>query len=142
MKKIIYIFWIIIFVSCILNKVSGQISQEWVQKYNGTGNNEDATQSMVVDSFGNVYVTGSSIGMGTSEDYTTIKYNSNGVQQWVQRYNGPGNGSDYVSSMVVDSFGNVYITGSSEGIGSRDDYATLKYNSNGVLQWVQRYNGP
>jgi hypothetical protein len=116
--------------------------QQWVQTYNGPGNNYDAATSIAVDSSGNVYVTGYSYGSGTGFDYTTLKYNTNGVQQWIQRYNGPGNGADLAFSMVVDGSGDVYVTGQSDGNGTGSDYATIKYNASGVQQWVQRYNGP
>jgi hypothetical protein len=32
-------------------------------------------------------------------DYATIKYNANGVQQWLSRYNGIGNGEDRVFAL-------------------------------------------
>jgi len=43
-----------------------------------------------VDKSGNVYVTGESLGNGTGYDYATIKYDSDGKQLWVTRYNGAG----------------------------------------------------
>ncbi len=115
--------------------------QQWVQYYNGPGNSDDNASSMVIDGSGNVYITGSSVGIGTSSDYATIKYNSSGVQQWIQRYNGLGNLDDGANSITIDDSGNVYVTGSSSGAGTSWDYATIKYNSSGVQQWVQRYNG-
>jgi hypothetical protein len=36
----------------------------------------------------------------------------------------------------------VFVTGASYDSGTYYDYATLKYNSAGVQQWVARYNGP
>lgn len=116
--------------------------QQWVSRYNGPGNNSDGASSIKVDAAGNVYVNGASIGSGTDFDYVTLKYNSDGVQQWASRYNGPGNSSDNSFSMAVDISGNVYITGYSFGTASNNDYATIKYNSSGAEQWVQRYNGP
>jgi len=44
--------------------------------------------------------------------------------------------------MVIDDVGNIYVTGESWDYGSGYDYATLKYDSLGVEQWVTRYNGP
>jgi outer membrane protein assembly factor BamB len=114
----------------------------WVRTYNGPANSGDVTSAVAVDIFGNVYVTGASLGSGTGSDYATIKYNSNGTQLWVQRYNGPGSGNDGASAIAVDGSGNVYVTGSSQGSGTGSDYATIKYNSNGTQLWVQRYNGP
>jgi uncharacterized delta-60 repeat protein len=116
--------------------------QQWVQRYNGPGNNEDLAFSIAVDLSGNVYVTGWSGGSETSGDYATVKYNTAGVQQWVKRYNGPGNENDIAGSIAVDISGNVYVTGASYGIGSSYDYATIKYNSLGDSVWVKRYNGP
>jgi len=117
-------------------------AQEWVVRYNGPGNSWDVATAIAVDNNGNVYVTGYSYGEGTSFDYATIKYNSNGQELWVRRYNGPGNDYDVATAIAVDNNGNVYVTGYSYGRGTDDDYATIKYNSDGQVVWVARYNGP
>ncbi len=116
--------------------------QQWVQRYNGPGNSDDIANAIIVDESGNVYITGASNGSGTDKDYTTIKYDSSGVQEWVQRYNGLGNGDDEAFSIKTDYFGNVYITGESYSLGTDFDYVTIKYNANGLQQWLAIYNGP
>jgi hypothetical protein len=126
----------------LVNNLFPQVTQEWVARYNGPGNAWDWGTSIATDAAGNIYVAGYSVGSGTSEDYVTIKYNSSGVQQWVQRYNGPGNNDDNAYSMVVDGSGNVYVTGGSNQGGIGLDYATIKYSSSGGQQWVATYNGP
>ena len=119
-------------------------TQQWVSRYNGPVSGPDTANAVVLDSVGNVLVTGESYGSsGPDYDYATVKYNSAGAQQWVSRYNGPGNGTDYARAMVLDSAGNVLVTGASDGgSGTSYDYATVKYNSSGTQQWVSRYNGP
>jgi len=114
--------------------------QQWVQRYNGPGNGADVATAIVVESSGNVYVTGNSLSSASTDDYVTIKYNTSGVQQWATRYD--NNGNDQPKALQVDASGNAYITGFSQGSGTATDYATIKYNSSGVQQWVQRYNGP
>jgi len=117
--------------------------QQWVARYSGPGNNMDFANAIVVDASGSVYVTGASVGSGTGFDYVTIKYDSSGNQQWVARYNGPGNGDDEAYSIAVDASGNVYVTGYSAGSGTGlSDYATIKYDASGNQLWVARYNGP
>jgi len=123
-------------------KYNSEGQEQWVARYNGPGNSSDEANAIAVDGSGNVYVTGSSVGSGTSFDYMTVKYNSEGQEQWVARYNGPGNGNDYANAIAVDGSGNIYVTGESYDSGTSSDYATVKYNSSGEEQWVARYNGP
>lgn len=119
-------------------------SQQWVARYNGTGNGLDEIKSMTVDNAGNVYVTGYSFTTVNDNDYVTIKYNASGAQQWFARYNGPGNGSDVPASVFVDRTGNVYVTGYSDKLTGgyiNNDATTIKYNTQGIQQWVARYDG-
>ena len=119
-----------------------QVSTVWEKRYNGTGNGYDEATSLFVDAAGNIYVAGASTGSGSGKDFTVVKYNSDGLTQWVGRYNGPGNADDDAYLVKVDNAGNVYVSGASTGSGSGLDYCVVKYNSAGVQQWASRYNGP
>lgn len=113
----------------------------WLQRYNGPGNGNDLAKSMEIDASGNIYVGGYSYGGVTKKDYTVIKYNSNGVQLWVTRYNSTGNGEDHANSMTIDASGNTYLTGECQLNGAPADYLTVKINSSGIVQWFVKYNG-
>ncbi|MEO0232624.1 MAG: SBBP repeat-containing protein, partial [candidate division WOR-3 bacterium] len=116
-------------------------NEVWVRRYNGSGNGNDEVCSIAVDGDGNVYVTGSSEGLDTKYDYVTIKYDAQGNEVWLRRYNGSGNGNDRPCALAVDSLGNVYITGRSWGSGTYNDYITIKYDKDGNEIWIRRYNG-
>jgi hypothetical protein len=124
-------------------KYNSDGAQLWVAQYNSPGNLADFAYALAIDAFGNVCVTGQKRGFSwSSHDYCTVKYDSNGIQQWVASYNGPGNLVDGANSVSVDAGGNVYVTGGSYGIGTYSDYCTIKYSPEGVQLWVARYNGP
>jgi hypothetical protein len=108
----------------------------WTNRYNGPGDSDDGAQAVVVDAQSNVFVTGYSVGSGSSSDYVTISYSGAGVPLWTNRYNGPANSSDYVLALAADGQGNVFVTGSSVGSGSLDDYATIKYRAIGADELV------
>ncbi|RPI17068.1 MAG: T9SS C-terminal target domain-containing protein [Ignavibacteriae bacterium] len=116
--------------------------QQWAARYNGPGNSLDAPSALAVDNSGNVYVTGwsRSTAISGSEDYLTIKYNSNGAEQWVVRHNGPGNWTDAAASLALDNSGNVFVTGHCYSTEALSDYCTIKYNSAGIQQWTATYN--
>lgn len=114
----------------------------WVARYNGPGNGSDYASAIGVDSSGNVYITGESTGVSATFDYATIKYDSAGNQLWVSRYDGPASGDDVAIALAIGASGNVYVTGYSGGIGTSDDYATIKYDSTGNQLWLARYDGP
>jgi DNA-binding beta-propeller fold protein YncE len=115
----------------------------WVKRYDG-GNSTDDARSVAVSSDGKaVFVTGSSIGTTSFEDYATVGYNAaTGAQLWASRYNGPDNGDDEASSVVVSPDGKtVFVTGYSFGTTAGEvDYATVAYNAaTGAQLWVKRY---
>src|SRR5262249_40846153 len=95
-------------------KYNSSGEEEWVARYDrGLG---DAATAIAIDSSGNVYVTGQSWSAKTSEyDCATVKYNADGQQQWVARYDGPANDYDYPTGIAVDNSENVYVTGSALG---------------------------
>ncbi len=115
--------------------------QQWVARYNGSGNRDDIAHELLVDAAGNVYVNGYSTGKTGNDDFLTVKYNSAGIQQWVARYNAEADSSDISYNIALDGAGNVYVAGTSYGNNGNFDYVTIKYNNAGVEQWVSRYNG-
>lgn len=115
--------------------------RQWVAKYEGLPFSNSIGYSVDVDSYGNVYATGyTRVGSGQI-DLLLIKYNQNGIEQWKQQYNGPGNFDDFGVSLDLDTAGNVYVGGYSYGSGTNYDFVLLKYNPSGVNQWTKRWNG-
>ncbi|RKX69892.1 hypothetical protein DRP53_06755 [candidate division WOR-3 bacterium] len=98
-------------------------NEVWVRFYDGPIQGHDLAMAIALDESGNVYVTGGSPGPGTGCDYATIKYDNNGQELWIARYNSSGNGLDDAKAIVVDDLGNVYVT----GYGG----ATVKYDADG-----------
>jgi hypothetical protein len=117
----------------------------WTNRYAGPGNGGDYASALALDDSGNVFVTGHSVGTGSSYDYATIKYSSTGVPLWTNRYNGLGNGGDYAYALAVDGSGNVFVTGRSLcpwNITNFYVYTTVAYSSVGQPLWTNFYRGP
>jgi PKD repeat protein len=121
-------------------KYNNQGKKQWSAIYNGPGNSTDEPSKIITDANGNAYVTGGSAGSGTDFDYTTIKYSSSGSLQWIQRYDGSGHTYDKAMDLKIDN-NNIYITGMSVGSSTGRDFATISYKHNGVINWVNRYDG-
>jgi uncharacterized delta-60 repeat protein len=97
--------------------------------------------AMAVDSSGNAYITGNAFGY-MRENYASVKYNTNGEEQWSAFYDGLPSTFNNATDITFDAQGNAYVTGSSvDSPNSNYDYATIKYNTSGQQEWVQRYNG-
>ena len=134
MKKIILLLFIAV-------SVHAQVTQSWVKRYNGSSSNshDEPRKILVNKTNGDVYVTGKSPNSNLGLDIITIKYNQAGVQQWLRSYKGISGSKPF--DMVFDNLGGIIITGIGPGNNFDDDCVTLKYDYNGTLQWVKRYNG-
>ncbi|MFH1862430.1 MAG: SBBP repeat-containing protein [bacterium] len=122
-----------------------QVSQEWVQRYNGNADDYDMGYAIAVDSDRNAYVTGTVEDSLTGQDLIVIKYDTNGNTVWSVTYDGGGtypNSYDGGRDIAVDAAGNVYVTGNSSLGGSQyGDIFTIKYDTNGQELWTGRYAG-
>ncbi len=116
-------------------------NQLWAAIYAGVaaGIPTDQAYALAVDAAGNAVVAGRSWN-GSNYDYRTLKYDAAGGQLWNVTYAGPA-GSDEAYAVALDAAGNVHVTGSSPGVGTGFDYATVKYDAAGVEQWTRRYDG-
>jgi beta-propeller repeat-containing protein len=144
MRKMVLFRKSILFACLLFTAAIGftQVTEKWVKRLNGDANAGDHANALVIDRKGNVIVTDFSSGNGTGADYATVKYDDDGDEKWVQRYNGPGNGLDVAQAIAADHKGNVCVTGASAGIiaGERE-IATIKYDDDGNTKWVQRFKG-
>ncbi|MCB0725977.1 MAG: SBBP repeat-containing protein [Ignavibacteriae bacterium] len=124
-------------------KYNNSGATQWIQRYNGPGNNDDVPEAIALDGSGNVYVTGGSTQSNSRMEFNTIKYSSSGVQLWLNTFGGTDISlGDYATSIAVYGSGIVYITGTTYNTGTSFDITTIKYNSLGTQQWVQNKNGP
>ncbi|MCP2353530.1 subtilisin family serine protease [Nonomuraea thailandensis] len=123
---------------------AGSGRQLWAAQHNGSGNEIDVSEDAAVSADGKVvFVTGQSVSQDTQSDMTTIAYDSaTGKEVWTDRYDGPAQQGDHPKSVTVAPDGKVYVTGNSQGEGTRADYTTIAYDpATGARTWVARFDG-
>jgi uncharacterized delta-60 repeat protein len=117
-------------------------TEVWVAVYDGLTTYAEDVAHDIAYRDGYLYVTGESENAANDHDYYTIKYTSAGDTVWTARHDGPDNGNDEAYALDVDGDGNVYVTGESFYESTSVDYATIKYNSSGDVEWTTHYNSP
>jgi uncharacterized delta-60 repeat protein len=123
--------------SVLLLKYNTNGTLAWATTYGGTGNN--FAVDMTMDSSDNIYVTGIQHTATHGNDILVLKYSALGALLWVRVYRAVSFGVDNANAIKVDSTGNVFVAGM---VTRADrDFAVLKYDTNGVFQWIYLYNG-
>jgi len=105
------------------------------------GSSYDYGRSVVVDSSGDIYVTGDTQSFGAGgRDAVILKFNSTGGIVWQKTWGGSNDDVGY--GVVVDSSGYVYVTGYTMSFGQGlEDVFVLKFNSTGDLEWQRTWGG-
>lgn len=122
-------------------KYSNAGVQQWAVRYNGPANSHDYMYDFTVDNAGNSYIAGTTKDTNLITHFITIKYNTQGVQQWAVPFTGQAKLTDVPNAIVLDFMGNIYVTGSTTLGDNTKDLVVIKYNNNGEQQWVTTYNG-
>jgi hypothetical protein len=114
----------------------------WTNRYNGPGSGYDQGTAIALDTNGDVFVTGYSVGTNVNAwfDYATIAYSASGIPLWTNRYNGPGNGWDKATAISVAN-GRVFVTGYATNSATGNNYATIAYSTGGGALWTNFFNG-
>lgn len=108
----------------------------WKRRLDGPAQDLDYANALVVSPDGNhVIVTGTTTGLGTLRDYTTIAYDAaTGADAWTTRWAGPYYGDDVANTIDISPDGDsVYVAGFGP---------TIAYDaSTGAEQWNKVYRG-
>ena len=104
----------------------------WISTYHGAASGANQGNAIALDAAGNIYVAAYSPGTNSGNDIVTIKYDNNGNQLWVQRYDGPAPGDDIPTAIAVDNQGGVYVTGYSATTNGGTEFVTIKYAEQNV----------
>lgn len=104
----------------------------WVSRYDRVINISPSFKSMNLDRFGNFYITACAVDTScVSWSYVTLKYDSSGNLGWETCYSvNPTSGAGS-EAIVVDSLGNVYVTGGAGvaiAFSNQVDMCTIKYS--------------
>ena len=114
----------------------------WTARFSGNGDfGQDTPSAISVDNNGNAYVTGYSPRGANFSEFATVKYDPDGNQLWVARYN-LGGDYDAAIDLALDAAGNVYVTGLSFDGSTELNIVTLKYRQVAVAGLPQITSPP
>jgi hypothetical protein len=128
------------FADVFLAKYDSAGNQIWTRQFGSAG--DDSGSGVAVDSAGNVYVVGGTLGGGTMGRVFLARYDAAGNQIWTRQLESSGGVSS--NGVAVDSAGNVYLGGSTGGslfgpIAGVNDAFLARYDAAGNQVWGRQF---
>jgi uncharacterized delta-60 repeat protein len=104
------------------------------------GGDTDQAFALAIDSSGKIIAAGVASAGATGNDFSLVKYNSNGTLDSTFGTGGKvttplsaGNGDDRVFAVAIQSDGKIVAAGSATNGATGSDFALARYSSNGIL---------
>jgi lipopolysaccharide export LptBFGC system permease protein LptF len=116
-------------------------SERWIYKYDGGGNPWNGANAIVYGPDNYIYAAGYCGGTSNDVDLAVVCLDTAGNEEWIYKYNGPGNDDDEAMAILYGDDNNLYVAGYSGGSGSDDDFVVVSLTTSGGENWVYRYNG-
>jgi len=120
-------------------------TEQWIYQYNAPWSGYEGAYSIICGTDGNIYAAGSGTpASNVFTDLLVISLTTTGQERWVYYYGGPSNLNDGAESIVFGDNGNIYVTGYSTASSNSEDWdiVVLKMDTNGLLKWLYRFDGP
>lgn len=123
-----------------LLRVDAQGSLLWERTFGGAG--IDVAQGVAVTPQGDLILAGYTNSSGAGEnDIYIVKTDAEGTELWAQVHGGEE--SDMAMDALVDSQGNILVTGATGSFGAENrDVIVIKLSANGNIIWEQLYGLP
>jgi hypothetical protein len=115
----------------IVIKYSGSGNLLWSETFNSGSSKNDIITGIAINKTGNIVATGYNY-MNyynyARSDFLTVKFGTNGGIVWAKTYNGTNDSADMAYDIAADTSGNIFVTGTSNGVSTGMDILTIKYN--------------
>jgi len=121
----------------LLVKYNDQGDTIWSRRYNGTGNGDDKPIKVAVDRNNNIVIAGNAVEASQGINTVLIKYDINGNQIWIKKFNGTTNQDDRINDFCFDKNNFIYIASTNNCTASYGNgyYSVVKFNAAGDTLW-------
>jgi hypothetical protein len=116
-------------------------AERWIYTYDGGGNPWNGANAVVFGADGYIYAAGYCGGTSNDIDLAVVCLDTAGNEEWIYKYNGPGNDDDEAMAILCGDDANLYIAGYSYGSASDADFVVVSLTTSGDENWVYRHNG-
>jgi hypothetical protein len=99
----------------------------WNFRYPSSGAFYDEGNTLTVNNDFEIFAGGYSYSTSTNNDYLTLKLDTLGAMIWFTKFDGTAHNSDQSVQSIFDAQGNVFVAGTSKGLGTNKDLSTIKY---------------
>ncbi|HEY5125488.1 MAG TPA: SBBP repeat-containing protein [Ignavibacteria bacterium] len=125
----------------LLIKYNSQGDTLWSRRYNGTANGDDRAVKVEVDRNNSVILAGNANESGQGINIILIKYDLNGNQIWLKKYDGTNHTDDKINDFTFDKNNFIYVAAQNNSNNVNGGFHIIKFTTLGDTVWTRTYTG-